>query len=380
MSEIETLPAQPTATTRRIRVAVVFGGRSGEHSISCATAAGVLRELDRERFDVVPVGITRRGKWVLVPDEPALLEGGRAEVDGSAAALMLSLEAAAGATLVPGGPQLPEALGAVDVVLPLLHGPFGEDGTIQGLLEMAEVRYVGSGVLASAVGMDKHFMKVVLQGAGLPVSPYVVATPSRWQRDRSAVLDAVASLHFPVFVKPARAGSSLGISRVERLEDVEAAVEAARVHDPKVIIEAGLEGREIEVGVLQGHHGEPPRTAPPGEIVMHSDVATFYDYDTKYFDTEGFSMVCPTELAPEHEAALRDIAARAFEVLECEGLARVDFFLTPTGEAVINEINTMPGFTPFSMFPVMWQAAGMSYGELVSDLIELALERPTGLR
>lgn len=377
MSEIGAAPQRGENT--RARVAVVFGGRSGEHSVSCATAAGVLREIDRSRYEVIPVGITRDGKWVLVPDEPALLEGGQAEVNGSAPALMLVLAEAGAAALVEEGAQR-RNLGTVDVVLPLLHGPFGEDGTIQGMWEMTDVRYVGSGVLASAVGMDKHFTKLALQAAGLPVGPYVVATPAQWRRDRAAVLDAVASLQFPVFVKPARAGSSLGVSRVERLEDVEAAILAAQQHDPKVLIEAGLTGREVECGVLQGHHGAPPRTAPPGEIVMHSQVATFYDYETKYFDTAGFSMVCPTQISPEQDAAIRELSVRAFEALECEGLARVDFFLPPTGSPVINEINTMPGFTPFSMFPVVWQAAGLSYGELVTDLIELALERPTGLR
>lgn len=361
-------------------MAVVFGGRSGEHSVSCATAAGVLREIDRERFDVVPLGITRAGRWVAVADDPAPLEGGLAEVPDSGGTVVVPPSGTGAARLweiIPGSE--PRDLGEVDVVLPLLHGPFGEDGTIQGLLEMADVRYVGSGVLSSAVGMDKHFMKVALEAAGLPVGPYVVATPQEWSRDRAAVLGAVAALGLPVFVKPARAGSSLGIARVERAEDVEAAIVAAQRHDPKVIVEAGVPGREIECGVLGGRGGSRPRTAPPGEIVMHEGAAQFYDFETKYFSTEGFHMECPAALDPAEVREVQELAARAFEALGCEGLARVDFFLDG-GRAIVNEVNTMPGFTPFSMFPVMWAQSGMGYRELVTELIELALSRPTGLR
>lgn len=367
------------APSRRTRVALVFGGRSGEHSVSCATAAGVLREIDRSRYDVLPIGITRHGSWVTVPDDPAQFEGGLAEVSADGGAVLLPLDGEA--RLLESRPgEAPRDLGAVDAVFPLLHGPFGEDGTIQGVFEMAGVRYVGSGVLASAVGMDKHYMKVALAAAGLPVGPYVVATAQDWVRDRGRVLDEVAALRFPVFVKPARAGSSLGISRVERPEDVAAAIEAARPHDPKVIIEQGIEGREIECAVLGGRGGRAPRTAPPGEVVMHSETSDFYDFETKYFDTEGFHMEVPADIPAEAAAEIRALAARSFEALGCEGLARVDFFLTPGGQAIVNEVNTMPGFTPFSMFPLMWQQAGMSYRELVGELIELALERPLGLR
>lgn len=367
---------RPTEDGGRVRVAVVFGGRSGEHSVSCATAAGVLREIDRDRFDVVPVGITRSGRWVPVPDDPSLLEGGRAEVPDTGATVVLPADGGGEARLTVLGPE-PADLGRVDVVLPLLHGPFGEDGTIQGLLEMVDVHYVGSGVLASAVGMDKHFMKVALAAAGLAVGPYVVITPARWERDRDAVLAEVSQLTLPVFVKPARAGSSLGISRVERMADLEAAVAAAREHDPKVLVEQGLPGREIECGVLQGRGGAVPRTAPPGEVVMHTD--DFYDFETKYHSTGDFHMECPADVDPAVAAEVRALAVRAFEALGCEGLARVDFFVDG-GHAVVNEVNTMPGFTPFSMFPVVWAGAGMSYRDLVTELIDLALERPTGLR
>jgi len=373
------LPPAPPSPPRRPRVALIFGGRSGEHSVSCAPAAGVLREIDRTRYDVLPIGITRHGTWVTAPDDPALFEGGLAEVSPAGGAVLLPLDGE-GRLLEARPGEEPHELGRVDVVFPLLHGPFGEDGTIQGIFEMAGIRYVGSGVLASAVGMDKHHMKVALAGAGLPVGPYVVATDRAWRRDPDAIVAAVGRLHFPVFVKPARAGSSLGISRVERLEDVAAAVESAREHDPKVVIEEGLDGREIECGVLEGRAGGAPRTAIPGEVVMHSDTADFYDFETKYFDTEGFHMECPADIPAAHAETIRALAARAFEALDCEGLARVDFFLTPDGHAVVNEVNTMPGFTPFSMFPVMWEQAGFSYRDLVGELIELALERPLGLR
>ena len=364
----------------RIRVAVVFGGKSGEHSISCSTAAGVLRALDPARFEVIPVGITREGSWVIAPEDPTLIEGGRAEVDETGAALALALNGADSALVVKEASEIPQRLGHVDVVFPLLHGPFGEDGTIQGLFEMADIRYVGSGVLGSAVGMDKHFMKVALIAAGLPVGPYVPVPPRRWRTDRDAVLAEISALTFPVFVKPARAGSSLGISRVERIEDVPAAIAEAQRHDPKVIVEEGIDGREVECAVLQGHGDAEPRTAPLGEIVVDPEHADFYDFESKYFDTEGVTLRCPADVPAEASEEIRALAARAFEALDCEGLARVDFFLTPDGRPIINELNTMPGFTPFSMYPVMWQAAGLSYPELVAELIQLALERPVGLR
>lgn len=360
---------------------MIFGGKSGEHSVSCATAAGVLRAIDRERFDVVPIGITREGAWVRMPDDPALLEGGTAEVAEITTAVgSVVVDSARASELVEieGGGAVD--LGRIDVVLPLLHGPFGEDGTIQGFFEMAGVRYVGSGVLSSALGMDKHFTKIALRGAGLPVARHVLVSDARWEHERDAVLAEAEQLGLPMFVKPSRAGSSLGISRVSDPADLPAAIEAARVHDPKVIIEEALAGREVECGVIGGRGGTRPRVAPLGEVVMHSETADFYDYETKYFDAEGFSMVCPAELPPEVAERVQEMAIEAFQALDCEGLARVDFFVDDAGVPTINEINTMPGFTPYSMFPVMWQQAGMTYAGLVTELLELALERRLGLR
>lgn len=373
---------EPTPS-RKPRVAVVFGGRSGEHAISCVTASSVLRAIDRDVYDVVPIGITRSGRWVLAADEPSrweLVDGSLPEVveaDGPAVLLPMETGVSALSVLEPG--HVPRTFGDVDVVLPLLHGPFGEDGTLQGLLELADVRYVGSGVLASAVSMDKHYMKIVLAGAGLPVGPHLVVEPRRWERHPEDVREDVEELGWPVFVKPARAGSSLGITRVKGPADLDAAVEEARRHDPKVLVEAEVTGREIECAVLESLDGGAPATSLPGEIRVRSG-HEFYDFEAKYLDEGSVDLDCPADLPDELVHRIRDLAARTFEALGCEGLARVDFFLTDAGDILVNEINTMPGFTPVSMYPRMWQATGLGYPELVDRLLRLALTRPTGLR
>jgi D-alanine-D-alanine ligase len=373
--------SQPTPD-RRIRVALVFGGRSSEHAVSCATAASVLEAMDRDRYDVVPVGIAKDGHWVLAPDDPEplrLAPGHEPEVDGTASSVIVPTSATDRTLVVhePGAP--PRTLGEVDVVFPLLHGPFGEDGTIQGLLDLADVRYVGSGVTASATMMDKHVMKVLLAASGLPVGPYVVVTDKDWRRDPAAAMERVSGLGWPVFVKPARAGSSMGITKVTGPEGLEAAVEAAQEHDPKVVVEAAVTGREIECGVLEGHGTAPTRTSVPGECVVLRN-HDFYDFDAKYLAEGDVRLDAPADLPDAVAERIRTMAARAFDVAGCEGLARVDFFLTDDGEVVLNEVNTMPGFTPSSMFPRMWAASGISYPELIDELVSLALERRTGLR
>ncbi|WP_028046817.1 D-alanine--D-alanine ligase family protein [Cellulomonas sp. URHE0023] len=368
---------------RRPRVMVLFGGRSGEHAISCATAGGVLRALDRDRYDVLAVGITPAGRWVLADDDPdrwAITDGRLPQVEDTAAHVLLPQAVDDRDVQVLESGRLPRVLGEVDVVFPLLHGPFGEDGTLQGMLELADVRYVGAGVLASAVGMDKHMMKLVLAGHGLPVGPFVVVLPGELERDPVGLSERVADLGLPLFVKPARAGSSLGITRVTDLADLPAAILAAQQHDPKVIVEAAIVGREIECGVLGGHAGTRARASLPGEILVTDPRHTFYDFEAKYLDEAGVTLACPADLTDAETAAVRDVAVRTFEAVGCEGLARVDVFVTSTGEVVVNEINTMPGFTPFSMYPRMWQASGVTYPELVDELIRLALDRPTGLR
>ena len=388
MSPQETGPAPESRAVdsppRRPRVAVVFGGRSGEHAISCATAAGVLRAIDRDRYDVVPIGITREGRWVLAADDPEVWEivGDRLpEVTAdpsSSVVLPLATDDSELVGLNHG--EVPAQLGHVDVVLPLLHGPFGEDGTIQGMLDLAGVRYVGSGVLASAVGMDKHYMKLVLSGQGLPVAPYTVLLPGRFAAAPQVWTQTVAALGLPVFVKPARAGSSLGVSRVDDLADLAAAVRIAEQHDPKVLVEAGVVGREIECAVLGGRDGGPPRTSVLGEIVVTDPAHSFYSFEAKYLDESGARLVAPADLPDETVRRVQEIAARTFEAVGCEGLARVDTFVTADGDVVVNEINTMPGFTPISMFPRLWQETGLSYPALVDELLQLALARPVGLR
>ncbi len=376
------LPEQPHPPARP-RVAVVFGGRSGEHAISCATAAGVLGALDRAQWDVVPVGVTRAGRWVLAADDPArwsITDGALPEVgadEGPGVLVPTSTDDHRLVVLEPG--RVPSALGAVDVVLPLLHGPYGEDGTLQGLLELGDVRYAGSGVLASALGMDKHVMKTVLAGAGLPVVPWVHVTPRAWSSDPSAVSAAVAALGWPVFVKPARAGSSLGITRVTGPEGLADAVAGAQRHDPRVVVEAAVSGaREVECGVL-GELDGGAAASVPGEVVL-APGREFYDFDAKYLDASAVELVCPAVLPDGVAQRVQQVAVAAFEAVGAEGLARVDLFLTADGELVVNEINTMPGFTPTSMYPRLWAASGLDYPALVDRLLRVALARPVGLR
>ncbi len=380
----ENVPSQVSGSARP-RVAVVFGGRSEEHGVSCITAGSVLAAIDREAYDVVPVGIARDGRWVLERDEAdrLRLDGAGAlpevDADGPAVTLLQREETTELTVTAPG--EVPQVLGDVDVVLPLLHGPFGEDGTIQGLLEMAGVRYVGSGVLASAVGMDKHHMKVAFAGAGLPTLPYAFISPRQWRTDQPACEEAVAALGLPVFVKPCRAGSSFGISKVSRPEDLAAAVEEAQRHDPRVIVEAfaGPGAREIECGVLEGEGDAAPEASVVAELIVGGD-HEFYDFEAKYLPDQGTSVALPADVTDEVAEQMRDLAVRAFEALGCEGLARVDFFLLHDGRVVINEINTMPGFTPTSMFPQVWAESGVDYPALVDRLLRLALAREVGLR
>ena len=367
----------------KTRVALLFGGRSSEHAVSCVTAAGVMHSIDREKYDVVPIGITRDGRWSLVDADPetwSLASGEAPEVLAGPETLRLDI--------VPEGRELvahtnggkTRSLGGVDIVFPLLHGPFGEDGTLQGLLELADVPYVGSGVSASAIGMDKHYMKVVFEAAGFRVGPYVVITDKAWRRDPEGAMAAAGSLTYPLFVKPARAGSSVGISRVDSPSQLREAVEAARIHDPKVVIEQGIDGREIECGVLEGRGHEVPRTSLPGEVAMEAGDHEFYDFEAKYVDGAAAKLSCPAELPEGAVDEVRRLAAAAFDAVGAEGLSRVDFFYTDAGGWVINEINTMPGFTPISMYPQMWDKTGMAYPDLIDELIWLALNRRTGLR
>ena len=298
-------------------MALLFGGRSGEHAISAATAAGVLKAIDRDKYDVIPVGITRDGHWVVASDDPAVWELRSDRLPEVTAAsgseVMLSSSVDGPQLQVLEAGSVPSVLSQVDVVFPVLHGPFGEDGTVQGLLELADVRYVGSGVLASAVGMDKHYMKLVFAAHDLPVGPHVVVTPRDWAQRREDVLTRVKGLRLPVFVKPARAGSSLGVTRVDDLADLERAVEDAQVHDPKVLVEEGIEGREIECAVLGGRGDAAPRASVPGEIVVDHAEHAFYDFEAKYIDEGPVRLDAPADLPAAVSERVRELAVRAFE-------------------------------------------------------------------
>lgn len=367
---------------RKIRVAVVFGGRSSEHAISCATAGSVMQAMDPDRYEILPVGIAHDGRWVLASAEPerlAIADGKLPEVDPTGAEIVIPSDAGDRGLVVLDRGEVPRELGAVDVVLPLLHGPYGEDGTIQGMLEMAGIRYVGAGVFASAASMDKHYTKVVLQGHGLEVGPYVVIRDRDWRVDRDGMLAKVAALGFPLFVKPARAGSSMGVSKADDLGAAIDAIELARGHDPKVLVEAMIPGREIECGVLQGLGDDPPEATPPGEVLYGSD-HEFYDFEAKYLDEEHLDLRIPADVPADIAARASAMSVEVFEGLSCEGLARVDFFYTDDGRLLVNEINTMPGFTPMSMFPQLWAAQGLDYPALVDRLVALASARAVGLR
>lgn len=343
----------------RIRVAVLYGGRSNEHPISVISAGSVLAALDESRYEVRTIAITQDGKWIRTEVDPAALriEGRTLPVVTATESLPALFHASSGLA----------ELAAVDVVFPVLHGAFGEDGTIQGLLEMAGLPYVGSGVLASAGAMDKVFTKVVLADAGLDVGEYVVI-----RKGETTSTGHVARLGYPMFVKPARSGSSVGITKVDRAEEFDAALRFAFEHDVKVIVEAAVAGREIECGVLQDADGAVSASVP-AEIRLHPDY-DWYSFDAKYLD-DACDFDVPAKLAPELTMALQATACAAFTALECAGLARVDFFLTADERLIVNEVNTMPGFTPISMYPRMWAESGVDYPELLDRLIATALAR-----
>jgi D-alanine-D-alanine ligase len=372
---------------RKVRVAVVFGGRSAEHAVSCASAGLILGAIDKNRYDVVPIGIARDGRWVLTSADPARLALGSGELPSVEAVATPGMSVTprtgrgSGALVITGPAEVPAGLGEVDVVLPLLHGTYGEDGTIQGLLEMTGIRYAGAGVLASAAGMDKEYMKLLFAARGLPIGRYVVVRERDWgpsaaAAERKRVLDDIAELGWPVFVKPARGGSSIGTSRVTGPDDLEAAIDEARRYDRKVIVEAAIDGTEVECAVLEGLDGGAPEASVPGQIVVDPHSA-FYDFEAKYLGAES-RMDIPARIPAAAAERVRQLACAAFDAISCEGLARVDFFCTPAGEVIINEINTMPGMTPSSGFPMMWAASGLPMPALIDRIIQTALRKPAG--
>ncbi|MFK3980187.1 D-alanine--D-alanine ligase family protein [Micromonospora sp. NPDC050397] len=362
---------------RKTRVAVVFGGRSTEHAISCVSAGSIIGALDPDEYEVVPVGITKDGRWVLTngdPEQLAITASNLAEITvGAGSTVVLPADPTGVGLMVLDPTEGPEALSEIDVVFPALHGAYGEDGTIQGLLEMAGIPYVGSGVFASAAAMDKEFTKKLAVAEGIPTGPYVVLrngmTLGEEEKER---------LGLPVFVKPSRAGSSHGVSKVSDWADLDAAVVAARQIDPKVLVEAAIVGREVECGVLEGEAGGGPEASVLADVRMVVD-REFYDFEAKYLG-DACEYDIPADLPERVTREIQEYACRTFTALDCSGLARVDFFVTPDLEVYLNEINTMPGFTSTSMFPQMWAAAGLEYPKVVDRLVRTALRRGSGLR
>jgi D-alanine-D-alanine ligase len=383
---------------RKIRVAVVFGGRGPEHPVSCMGGGNILGAIDRTKYEVIPIGITTDGRWVQVADEPD-----RLALEGD---VLPSVEAAAvsdeqvvpwattgpsssdpGSVVASAPAHIPHLFGDVDVVWPVLHGPFGEDGTIQGLLEMAGVPYVGAGVLASSVSMDKEYMNLIFRAKGLPVGPYVVVHERDWPVPGSGsdasveskrVLDRISELGWPLFVKPARGGSSIGTSKAKDIGELHEAIALARQYDPKILVEAAIDGVEVEVSVLQGIDGAPPDTSLPGQLLVEGG-EEFWDFEAKYLDAAS-GMAIPAPIPDSATTEVRRLAAAAFEAVSCEGLARVDFFYTTDGRILINEINTMPGLSPASYFQKMWEATGVTFAEVIDRLLHSALSRRGGLR
>jgi D-alanine-D-alanine ligase len=349
------------------RLVVLFGGRSAEHEVSVVSAHSVLAALDPERYEVVTIGIDKQGHWHRLPGLPSAKRAGELPAVGDdGEPVALSKEPGEAALVASDGGRT-----EVDVVLPLLHGPFGEDGTVQGMLELAGLPYVGAGVLASAVGMDKAVQKVLFVAAGLPVIDHEVVHEREWEQDRGVVQARAERVGLPAFVKPATLGSSVGITKISRWEELPAAMEEALSYARKALIERSAEGfREIECAVLGN---DEPESSVPGEILPDPD-AEFYDYRAKYVD-EGTRLEVPAHLGEAVTARVRAMALEAFRAIDGAGMARVDFFVREPDEIVINEINTIPGFTPGSMYPKMWEATGLSYSDLIDRLVDLALER-----
>jgi len=359
---------------KKRRIAVIFGGKSGEHEVSLASARSVMAALDQEAYEIVPIGITPTGRWITYGDPMALLTAGQGDAPSALADrpaegdLPAAVERAPGRELVPGASQgrFPE----VDVVFPVLHGTFGEDGTVQGVFELADLPYVGAGVLGSALGMDKVAQKQVLQAAGLPVVDYLAVLRSRWRREPGAVLAEVeARFAYPVFVKPANLGSSVGVSKAHDRCELLAGLDLAARFDRRLLVERGIDAREIECSVLGN---DDPIASVPGEVVPCRE---FYDYGAKYIDNAS-ELLIPAPLGEAATARVQALAVAAFRAVDCAGMARVDFFLCrSTGEIYINELNTIPGFTQISMYPKLWAASGIPYPELLDRLIALAIER-----
>ena len=355
---------------KKLRIGVIFGGRSGEHEVSLRSADSVIKALDPNKYEILPIAITKQGKWLAASEATNLLPS--AVMDSATQHVaIIGDPTESGLTRFARDGQA-NSRDKLDCVIPVLHGTYGEDGTIQGLLEMADVPYVGCGVLASAAGMDKVVMKRLFREAGLPIVEFTHFLRTQWEADSRRIEARVnEELGFPCFVKPANLGSSVGISKATTPQSLNQAVALAAKYDRKIIVEKGVDAREIEVSVLGN---DQPRASLPGEIVPQT--AEFYDYRAKYIDNEGARLIIPADLSPEVTSKIQELAIRAFQAIDGSGFARVDFFLERrTGDLIVNEINTIPGFTSISMYPKLWEASGISYSQLIDRLIELAFER-----
>jgi D-alanine-D-alanine ligase len=359
---------------KKTRIGVVFGGRTGEHEVSLASAGSVMANLDRDKYEVVPIGITKEGSWLLGTEPRTLLAAEQsashdAGLEGTMAVTLTGDPRLRRLIPVENGEELGDR-GALDVIFPVLHGTYGEDGTLQGLLEMANVPYVGCGVLGSALGMDKEKMKMVFQAVGLPITDYLVYQRNQWERSPETIMDAIEQrLGYPCFAKPVNLGSSVGVTKAHDRTELEHAINVAAEYDRKIIIERGINCREVECGVLGN---DEPIASVVGEVISSNE---FYDYRAKYIDGKS-QVVIPAGIPQATAEEVRRQAVQAFLALDLSGLARVDFFLEKeTGQVYINEVNTLPGFTQFSMYPKLWEASGIPYSQLLDRLIELAIER-----
>lgn len=358
-------------TTKKIRVGIIFGGKSGEHEVSFCSASSIIKAIDKDKYTLVPIGITKEGRWISPQDSEVALQSGR--IEGRNTVILLNDPSGSALVRIDNNQRLDKnsALEKLDVIFPVLHGPHGEDGTVQGLLELANIPYVGAGVASSAISMDKDLMKIIFQQKDLPILKWLTIKRKEWQKDKEKILSLVQdNFEYPLFVKPTNLGSSVGITKVHKKEELEKAIDLASSYDRKILIEEGLEeAREIECGVLGN---DEPRASVVGEI---KPAREFYDYDSKYIE-EGTQLIIPADLPDEISQEVQRVALRAFKAVDAAGMARVDFFVTKKENKIyLSEINTIPGFTSVSMYPRLWQASGIPYSDLIDQLIQLALER-----
>jgi len=358
-------------TTKKLKVGLIFGGRSGEHEVSFCSASSIIKAIDKDKYTVVPIGITKEGRWISPQGSELALQSGR--IEGKNTVILLNDPSGRALVHIDNNQKLDKSSASerLDVIFSVLHGPYGEDGTVQGLLELADIPYVGAGVAASAISMDKDLMKIIFQQRDLPILKWMTIKRKEWQKDKEKILSLVQDdFEYPLFVKPTNLGSSVGITKVHKKEELEKAIDLASSYDRKILIEKGLEqAREIECGVLGN---DEPRASVVGEV---KPAGEFYDYDSKYIDKET-QLIVPADLPDGVSRKVQEIALRAFKAVDAAGLARVDFFVSKKENKIyLSEINTIPGFTSVSMYPRLWKASGVSYPDLIDRLIQLALER-----